>query len=522
MDMSAIQNFEPRKYAMADQQMQQPMQQQQQMTNFKQPMQMQPPRVLEYSPHFGPEGQTFTVTLQSNSDKALRIGFGTLVVDTKQYAANGYVTLSCIVPNFAITKWFVNKVPLYVLQMENDMVMESWPFGDFNYYDEIPSSTATQANAGAKRNDKMIYEQGLSQKKHHLVTDLDLSHAQLSQQQHQQASPLATPNPLSSSGLAHHDEYNSNNLSVSSAYDNSSLYSPTSPYGPRTPISPYARPGYYNTASQMIAPHMPSYSQADLVTSTYAMSPTANNANYIHSNQSSQPTTPTSAAYMSSQTHPNASNIASVGSYNPYASLLNKANLKFTGNMDDMAINWSGEEWESHRRLVQFWRRQDGNDIHCNFAPVAPADRQPNSIVVSCIYWAERNDCFLTSVDCIYLLESLIAVRFTVEEKNRIRRNLEGFRPITVSKCKPESAEFFKLIMSFPNPKPRNIEKDVKVFPWKVLPYALKKIISKYTASYSSTASIQADAFHNANFPHGSTLPLTPQQQTIIESSLIV
>lgn len=115
--------------------MQQPMQQQQQMTNFKQPMQMQPPRVLEYSPHFGPEGQTFTVTLQSNSDKALRIGFGTLVVDTKQYAANGYVTLSCIVPNFAITKWFVNKVPLYVLQMENDMVMESWPFGDFNYYD---------------------------------------------------------------------------------------------------------------------------------------------------------------------------------------------------------------------------------------------------------------------------------------------------------------------------------------------------------------------------------------------------
>ncbi|KAF9138099.1 hypothetical protein BGX30_009586, partial [Mortierella sp. GBA39] len=207
---------------MADHQMQQPMQQQQQMTTFKQPMQMQPPRVLEYSPHFGPEGQTFTVTLQSNSDKALRIGFGTLVVDTKQYAANGYVTLSCIVPNFSITKWFVNKVPLYVLQMENDMVMESWPFGDFNYYDDIQNNTATQANNGAKRNEKMIYEQGLSQKKHHLVTDLDLSHAQLSQQQHQQASPLATPNPLGSNSLTHHDEYNGNNLSVSSAYDNSS------------------------------------------------------------------------------------------------------------------------------------------------------------------------------------------------------------------------------------------------------------------------------------------------------------
>ena len=33
-------------------------------------------------------------------------------------------------------------------------------------------------------------------------------------------------------------------------------------------------------------------------------------------------------------------------------------------------------------------------------------------------------------------------------------------------------------------PKPRNIEKDVKVFPWKMLGTALRKIISKYSASY--------------------------------------
>lgn len=115
-------------------------------------------------------------------------------------------------------------------------------------------------------------------------------------------------------------------------------------------------------------------------------------------------------------------------------------------------------------------------------------------------------DCFITSVDCIYLLESLISVRFTVEEKNRIRRNLEGFRPLTVSKCKPESAEFFKLIMSFPNPKPRNIEKDVKVFPWKVLPYALKKIVGKYTASY--TSAIGMDPFQSSMSPSASQFPL--------------
>ncbi|KAG0215542.1 hypothetical protein BGX28_009590 [Mortierella sp. GBA30] len=535
MDMSAIQNFELRKYAPMSDQLQQAQQQQLPMTNIKtQSIQIQPPRVLDYKPHFGPEGQPFNVTLQSSPDRPLRIGFGTLVVDTKQYAANGYVTLSCTVPSFAIIKWFASKVPLYILHMENDAVLESWgPFGDYTYYDDINGNVnvMNSSNNNNKRvaADKMMYDQSMSHspKKQHMAAELDLSHTQLNQMQsqQQQSSPL-TSTALMDGMPSRHNDY----ATVSSTNDsNNSLYSqiqqPASPYTPRAAITTpsYARSGYYNT-NQMISSHMPSYSQQDLaVSSTYAMtSAGCHNSNYIGSHHAQQQQVmPSSSSYMASSHSSSMASGMSVGNYNQYASMLNKANLKFTGNMDDMAINWSGEEWDSHRRLVQFWRRQDGNDIHCNFAPVAPADRQPNSIVVSCIYWAEKNDCFLTSVDCIYLLESLIAVRFTVEEKNRIRRNLEGFRPITVSKCKPESAEFFKLIMSFPNPKPRNIEKDVKVFPWKVLSYALKKIISKYTASYSSTASIQTDAFHNANFPHGSTLPLTPQQQSILESSII-
>jgi hypothetical protein len=200
------------------------------------------------------------------------------------------------------------------------------------------------------------------------------------------------------------------------------------------------------------------------------------------------------------------------GEFNPYAQLLNKANLIIDGDLDSMALNWSPEEWNNRRRLVQFWRRQENNEIICTFAPVAPGDRQPNSIVVSCIIWEDRNECFITSVDTIFLLESLIGVRFTVEEKNRIRRNLEGFRPLTVSKLKPDSAEFFKLLMSFPNPKPRNIEKDVKAFHWKTLPLALKKIIGKYTASYSSTASVNLDALQSTYPPISTSQQRSPTQ----------
>lgn len=174
--------------------------------------------------------------------------------------------------------------------------------------------------------------------------------------------------------------------------------------------------------------------------------------------------------------------------FNPYAiyPANTKATLKIEGDLSEMADKWTEHEWEAKRRLVQFSRSQSGSVITATFEAVTPETRAPNSICVSCIWWEEKQMCYVTSVDTIQLLEALVAVRFTVEEKNRIRRNLEGFRPATVSKTKQDSEEFFKLIMGFPSPKPRNIEKDVKVFPWRILVVALKKIISKYASHLCS------------------------------------
>jgi hypothetical protein len=192
-------------------------------------------------------------------------------------------------------------------------------------------------------------------------------------------------------------------------------------------------------------------------------------------------TIPQSSPFTSSATTPR--------SFIPYVMYPSQAVLRLNGELDSMAEGWSNDEWDTKRRLVRFTRRQHISAIHADFVAVLPEDHQRNSICISCIWWEEKRDFYVTIVDTIFLLESLVAVRFTVEEKNRIRRNLEGFRPLTVSKSKAGSEEFFKLIMGFPNPKPRNIERDFKVFPWKILAHALKKIISKYSASYSSTAS---------------------------------
>ena len=175
---------------------------------------------------------------------------------------------------------------------------------------------------------------------------------------------------------------------------------------------------------------------------------------------------------------------SSDGSFNPYALYSNKAVIKIRGDLNDMQENWDADERTARRRLVLFRGEQNGSTINTYFQAAKPDERPSTQATrerrISCIYWEERDEYFVTSVDTIALLETLVGARFTVEEKNRIRRNLETHHPLTVSKSKPDTENFFKVIMGFPNPKPRNIEKDVKVFPWPILAQALRKVISKY------------------------------------------
>ena len=145
-----------------------------------------------------------------------------------------------------------------------------------------------------------------------------------------------------------------------------------------------------------------------------------------------------------------------------------------------LCVGWSPAELSAGRRLVRFIKVQDGRRLIVSCEPITQEEYCESDSVISCIYREELDTCFVTSVDVIYLLERLTNGEFPVEEKNRIRRNLEGLRPTTVSKHKAGFGDFFQRIMDFPDPKPRNIEKDLKVFEWNLLGQALEKILSKY------------------------------------------
>lgn len=158
------------------------------------------------------------------------------------------------------------------------------------------------------------------------------------------------------------------------------------------------------------------------------------------------------------------------------------ATLEIMVVLDSFCYNWDDLELQAGRRLVRFSRLQDGNKLLVSAERIMPSEYDAKDIVISCIYREETDSCCVTSVDIIHLLQRLVGAEFVVEEKNRIRRNLEGLRPTTVSKSRPGFENFFQRIMDFPDPKPRKIEKDLKVFDWKLLPQALDKIISKYVS----------------------------------------
>ncbi|KAI9315642.1 hypothetical protein BX666DRAFT_1826324, partial [Dichotomocladium elegans] len=137
---------------------------------------------------------------------------------------------------------------------------------------------------------------------------------------------------------------------------------------------------------------------------------------------------------------------------------------------------WSEKEVACGRRIVRFWREPEGGED--DRAEPCRDDEPGRSMVVQCAF--EVDEHHVTSVDLIALVEMLTKTRFDIAGKNRIRRNLEGFRPVTASKYSDATFDLFRLIMSFAAPKPRNIEKDIKIFSWRILPYALKKLVIKH------------------------------------------
>lgn len=180
--------------------------------------------------------------------------------------------------------------------------------------------------------------------------------------------------------------------------------------------------------------------------------------------------------------------------------------LQLRGRLLAMAYNWSTEELKRGRRLVKFWRKQEGRTVHAAFCPIEPKEYVKRSIVVSCMYREATDECYITSIDVALLLGALVSSRLSLADKQRIRRDLQTFQPETLHISPPNSEEFYDRIRRFDNPKVRKHSKRVTILPWKVLDQALFKVLDKFVADVRAT-SFPEPNLHPTYIQNGMVLP---------------
>jgi hypothetical protein len=157
-------------------------------------------------------------------------------------------------------------------------------------------------------------------------------------------------------------------------------------------------------------------------------------------------------------------------------------NLGFTSALQTLCENWTEEELGIGRRLAKFATVREGNNFILSCEIIRQEAYDPEDVVISCIYYKGTDEYYVTSVDILYLFENVADEALGTSEKTRLRRNIQSFLPTRVEKADREYGELYTQIMKFPPPKPRTIEKKIKVFRWVLLEDILSKIASKYVS----------------------------------------
>lgn len=174
-----------------------------------------------------------------------------------------------------------------------------------------------------------------------------------------------------------------------------------------------------------------------------------------------------------------------------------RMDLKISGDLSSLTEDWNEDERKAGRRLVRFIRVREDSGVSLSFFPLSPQQRYEEDMqnVISCIKGPPSHlSHFVTSFDILKLVEYIVDIPLNIEIKNRARRNMAGIGSHTLAKMEVDidSADSWKddafaKVMSFADPKPRSIEKSIKVYDWNVLRECLMRILSRFVCFIAST-----------------------------------
>jgi hypothetical protein len=164
--------------------------------------------------------------------------------------------------------------------------------------------------------------------------------------------------------------------------------------------------------------------------------------------------------------------------------------LIINGDLGSMTENWTAEEQKVGRRLVRFERHRFGSVVELTFK-MQPSkflsEGEMMADIISCVEWPQdRGGYFVTSFDILKLVDYILEISMNTEVKNRARRNMASVASQTLAKVgmelEPADEDAFTMVMGFDDPKPRSIEKSIKVYDWYDLTDCLSKILSRFVS----------------------------------------
>lgn len=150
--------------------------------------------------------------------------------------------------------------------------------------------------------------------------------------------------------------------------------------------------------------------------------------------------------------------------------------LHVGGELMAVAGDWASKEVEARRRVVNVQISPAGPSIK-----VSVTSHDEEGIAISCIWWQEKGECFVTCTDVMRLLEHLLGLgKSDRKAKTRIRRSMTFFKPYIASENKNQ--ELFRLITNFGMPRPWKMKKSLSVLPWVSVEPALRRVLEDYRA----------------------------------------
>ncbi|KAJ3219175.1 hypothetical protein HK099_004806 [Clydaea vesicula] len=157
--------------------------------------------------------------------------------------------------------------------------------------------------------------------------------------------------------------------------------------------------------------------------------------------------------------------------------------LKFNfEDLKSMLQNWTTQECLERRRIVKIQAFKPNEKVvnfkvfTSNLSNSLPKIEGTRVSILKIPNSPETANYFLSSYDILKLCVNLVKINLYENEKNKLKRIMDGFANVTLKK----NTKLFEVVMRMTDPSPRYVRTELKLFLWMEIPKIMLAILEWY------------------------------------------